>query len=319
MSASTIFPRKTIFGMSFKGWRKVIGWSVSGTLGCILFSVTFNFFVFRDMGEMAFARGITVAVILPVLLAGPLFFYLTMKMRELAKVNHQLNDLATKDPGTGLLNRRALIARVNEESAKMAFAKGVNHLFLVVDADRFKLINDKFGHTSGDEALILIAKALSNAIRHYDLVGRIGGEEFALSLPNVSIEDAHYITDRLRRSVAASVFRPRGVRHDLSVSIGGVIYDEPMAFTALFKAADANLYFAKAQGRNCSVITHVSDVALNPQVEPAVAHPGLVDPSETASDALVRAAARRSMQGRVPVEMHGIAAMADMTDMTARL
>jgi diguanylate cyclase len=196
-----------------------------------------------------------------VLLAGPLFFYLTMKMRELARANHLLKELATKDPGTGLLNRRALISRVNEESSKMAFNPRITHLFLVVDADRFKSINDRFGHAAGDEALALISGALQKSVRHYDVVGRIGGEEFALSLPNVSIDDAVYIAERLRRSITSLPFRPRGARHDLSVSIGGVIYNEATAFSDLFKAADGNLYAAKANGRNCCIITHYGDHA----------------------------------------------------------
>jgi diguanylate cyclase len=254
-------PETRLFGMSMRGWRMVAGWTLAGTAGCIAFSVAFNALVFFDLEMKIFLRAIAVAVVLPVLLAGPLFFYLTMKMRELARANHQLNELATRDPGTGLLNRRALISRVNEESAKMAFNPRITHLFVVVDADRFKLINDRFGHSSGDEALALIAGALQKSVRHYDVVGRIGGEEFALSLPNVSIDDAIYISERLRRSVTSLQFRPRGQRHDLSVSIGGVIYNEPTAFSDLFKAADGNLYAAKAEGRNCCIITHYGDHA----------------------------------------------------------
>jgi diguanylate cyclase len=244
-----------LFGISGKGWRTLVTWTLSGTLGCILFAVTFNFFAFRNLDNTAMSRGIIVAVILPVLLAGPLFFYLTLKMRELARLNYQLNELATKDFGTGLLNRRALIMRVNDETAKMAFNPSISHLFLVVDADRFKAVNDQFGHAHGDEALKLISAALEKSVRGYDIVGRIGGEEFAVFLPNVSAKDATYIADRLRRAVASSEFKPKGVRYDLSVSVGGVIYQTATPFTELFKAADANLYAAKEQGRNRAIIT----------------------------------------------------------------
>lgn len=246
------------FNISSKGWRTLVTWTFCGTLGCILFAVGFNYFAFRDLDAIARERGIFVAVVLPTLLAGPLFFYLTLKMRELARLNHQLNELATKDFGTGLLNRRALIMRVNEETAKMAFNPAITHLFLVVDADRFKSINDKFGHVHGDHALKVISAALEKSVRSYDIVGRIGGEEFAVFLPNVSTKDALYIADRLRRAVASSEFLPNGLRYDLSVSVGGVIYHESTPFTELFKAADANLYAAKEQGRNCSVITPIN-------------------------------------------------------------
>jgi diguanylate cyclase len=248
-----------IFGISSKGWRTLATWTLTGTIGCILFAVTFNYFAFRNFDSAVLSRGIIVAVILPILLAGPLFFYLTLKMRELARLNYQLNQLATKDFGTGLLNRRALIMRVDEETAKMAFNPAITHLFLVVDADRFKSINDQYGHAAGDEALKLISAALEKSIRSYDVVGRIGGEEFAVFLPNVPEKDATYIADRLRRAVASSEFRPNGLRYDLSVSVGGVVYQNATAFTELFKAADANLYAAKEQGRNCSIITALDD------------------------------------------------------------
>jgi diguanylate cyclase len=250
---------KRVLGVSSKGWRTLVTWTVSGTLGCILFAVTFNYFAFSDLDKIAMSRGLIVAVVLPILLAGPLFFFLTLKLRELSRLNHQLNELATRDFGTGLLNRRALIARVSDETAKMVFSPSISHLFLVVDADSFKSINDKFGHAHGDEALRIISEALEKAVRSYDIVGRIGGEEFAVFLPNVAAKDALYVADRLRRTVAAAEFKPKGERYDLSVSIGGVIYTQAKPFTELFQAADANLYAAKERGRNCSIITPLGE------------------------------------------------------------
>ena len=252
-------PENKLFGISSKGWRTLLKSTLLGTIGCILFSMTFNYFAFRNLGTIPMSRGQMAAIILPILLAGPLFFYLTLKLRELARLNYQLTELATKDFGTGLLNRRALITRVNDETAKMAFNPSITHLFLVVDADRFKSINDRFGHACGDEALRLISTAIENSVRSYDIVGRIGGEEFAVFLPNVSTNDAPYIADRLRRAVASCEFRPKGIRHDLSVSVGGVIYDKATAFTELFQAADTNLYAAKEQGRNCAIVTQFGD------------------------------------------------------------
>jgi diguanylate cyclase len=247
-----------LFGISAKGWRTLTIWTVSGTLGCILFALCFNYFAFSDLGGIAMRRGMMVAIVLPVLLAGPLFFYLTLKMRALSRLNYQLNELATKDFVTGLLNRRALIMRVDDETAKMAFNPSISHLFLVVDADRFKSINDTYGHAQGDDALKLISAALEKSVRSYDIVGRVGGEEFAVFMPNVTVKDAPYIADRLRRAVASLEFRPNGLRHDLSVSVGGVIYQNATPFTELFQAADTNLYAAKEQGRNCSIITAFS-------------------------------------------------------------
>ncbi|MCU0831164.1 MAG: GGDEF domain-containing protein [Rhizobiaceae bacterium] len=242
-------------GISPRGWRSLALWTSVGTGGCVAFSVAFNYLVFRDMEPSAFARGIAVAILLPMMLAGPLFFYLTLKLRELARLNHKLHDLATLDHVTGLLNRGALIAAMDAQTARMAAASPTTHLFLVVDADRFKSINDRFGHQTGDEALSLIAGTLRGSVRGHDLVGRLGGEEFGVLLLNVPAADATYVVDRLRRAVASVEFRPIRERVDLSVSIGGVLFHDDLPFSQVFRAADANLYAAKHEGRNRGVVT----------------------------------------------------------------
>jgi diguanylate cyclase len=242
-------------GISPRGWKSLLLWTMLGTTGCVAFSVAFNYLVFRELDGPVFARAIAVAVLLPIMLAGPLFFYLTLKMRELARLNHKLRDLATLDHVTGLLNRSAMIAAVATQTARMTTMSSTSHLFLVVDADRFKSINDRYGHQSGDEALALIAQTLRGSVRGHDIVGRLGGEEFGLLLLNVSAEDAMYVTDRLRRAIASVEFRPVRVRHDLSVSVGGVVFRDDLPFSQLFRAADANLYLAKHEGRNRGVVT----------------------------------------------------------------
>lgn len=263
-----------ILGISPRGWRSLALWTSAGTAGCVAFSVIFNMIVFRDLDGAAYARGIAVAIALPILLAGPLFFFLTLKLRELARLNHQLRDMATKDHVTGLLNRRALIARIQGGPAGQNGDAGQSNLFLVIDADRFKSINDTYGHASGDVALRLIASALSGSVRAYDSVGRIGGEEFGLFLPNVTAEDATYVADRLRRAVASLEFRPLRERHDLSVSIGGVVCSGTMPFNDLFKIADANLYCAKAQGRNRCIVTQANAPSAEAAAAMRAAAPG---------------------------------------------
>jgi diguanylate cyclase (GGDEF)-like protein len=246
-----------------RGWRSVSLWTLVGTLGCVGFSMAFNWLVFRDLPGAAFLRGMTVAAILPVLLAGPLFFYLTLKLRELARLNHMLRELATRDHVTGLLNRRAMIDEVSGVTGRSSAADAQTHLFLVVDADGFKQINDRFGHVRGDEALALMASALKTSIRQYDVIGRLGGEEFGILLPRVTAADAPYVADRLRRAVASIEFRPARERHDLSVSIGGVVFNDDRPFSELFSAADANLYLAKENGRNRCEVTTLSDAVRN--------------------------------------------------------
>jgi diguanylate cyclase (GGDEF)-like protein len=174
-------------------------------------------------------------------------------------LNHILHEMATHDHVTGLLNRRALINEVTEVTQRAAAADGQTHLFLVLDADRFKQINDRFGHARGDEALAIIARALKSSIRQYDLIGRLGGEEFGILLPRVEAADAPYVADRLRRAVSSADFRPARDRHDLSVSVGGVVFNDARPFSELFSAADANLYRAKDEGRNRCVVTSLPE------------------------------------------------------------
>jgi diguanylate cyclase len=256
--------QKRVLGISPRGWRSLALWTGVGTAGCLAFSVTFAFLVFRGLDDTAFARGIAISIMLPILLAGPLFFFHTLKMRELARLNHMLHDMATKDHVTGLLNRRALISHIAEITGRMGRAGVSSHLFLVLDADRFKQINDRYGHQAGDEALHQMAQALRSSIRAHDVVGRLGGEEFGVLLLNVTNEDAMYVADRLRRAVASLDFRPLRERHDLSVSFGGVVFHDDLPFSQLFRAADANLYQAKHDGRNRGVITAYGEEAARP-------------------------------------------------------
>jgi diguanylate cyclase (GGDEF)-like protein len=92
----------------------------------------------------------------------------------------------------------------------------------MIDADNFKSINDLFGHDAGDEALTIIARSIRTILRAGDLVGRMGGEEFGVYLPDVDQRGAEAVAERIRRSVNLAVFAPDGQQRSLSVSIGGV-------------------------------------------------------------------------------------------------
>src|SRR3990167_5663982 len=137
--------------------------------------------------------------VIPVLLAPPFFFLLLDKMRQLAIAHTELMTVATTDGLTSLLNRRAFTEMVDgylkrvEESAKTP-----DGALLVIDVDHFKVVNDRFGHDRGDEALKLIAAAIRDAVRESDLVGRIGGEEFCVFMPGQPLEGASVIAERIR-------------------------------------------------------------------------------------------------------------------------
>jgi diguanylate cyclase (GGDEF)-like protein len=240
--------------MSAWRWLMLASWTIFGTLGCLAVSLAFNWLSFRDHGPEALRQGMISATVLPVILAGPLFFYLTLKLRELAVANHKLNDLASLDGLTGCLNRRAFASRVESDLDAARVARKVGGALLVVDADHFKSINDKFGHDEGDEALRRIAQSIRSVLRSSDALGRLGGEEFGIHLPEANRDIAAEVAERVRVSVAATPFTPAGKRHALSVSVGCVVYDKPAGFRELFSIADERLYAAKHGGRNRVVI-----------------------------------------------------------------
>lgn len=247
----------TIRGMSSRGRRILARWTVFGTLGCMAFAVLFNFILFRDLEQPALGRSIFSGAVIPVLLAGPLFFFLTLKLRELAIANHRLAALASTDSLTGLSNRGAFAAEVETrlvgQQGGYAMPSGA---LLVIDADNFKNVNDRYGHVCGDEALRCIAAAIRSATRRDDVVGRLGGEEFGVYLADG--ESAAEVAERIRMAVQAVRFAPRGRTCDLSVSIGGAEAGPRSTFADLYREADARLYEAKRAGRNRVVMATLS-------------------------------------------------------------
>lgn len=169
---------------------------------------------------------------------------------EQAARRKQLQDLATVDALTGLLNRGALQQMLEREHAQ-AQRHGRPYSVLLLDADRFKSINDNYGHGAGDRVLAAIARVAQRCLRDGDWVGRWGGDEFLCLLPDADDEKGAVIAERLRQHVAEQPIDIDGRRIPVSVSVGLAHY--PHAGERLDKvltAADAALYGAKRRGRN---------------------------------------------------------------------
>ncbi len=162
--------------------------------------------------------------------------------------------LAMTDPLTGLYNRRYALRRMGEMSVA-AVARGAGPAILIVDIDRFKQVNDRFGHAAGDAVLVEVAARLSADLADTDLIARIGGEEFLIALPDCGLAQAQ---DRAHALCAAihdrPVHLPGGDQVDLTISIGlaiarpGALPDEAM------DRADRALLAAKMQGRNRVIV-----------------------------------------------------------------
>ena len=163
---------------------------------------------------------------------------------RLEDTNLHLETLAATDGLTGLLNRRAFHAEVVARSAQGGFA------LVMLDVDRFKAYNDAFGHGAGDTVLQRIAEILKDVSRADDLVGRLGGEEFAVLLHNVDLAGASRIAERLRTSVEVGPWSERPV----TASLGVTVWEPGDTLERLLKRTDRALYDAKEGGRDRVVL-----------------------------------------------------------------
>jgi diguanylate cyclase len=244
-----------------RSWSSVARWTLFGPLACVLVSVVWNAVMFADLGPEALGRAILSSMLLPLFIAGPLFLYLSLRMRQLSITNRRLGLVARTDSLTSCLNRGAFTARVQTLLEEERTCQGA---LLIIDADNFKVINDLYGHNAGDEALAILSRSLRAVIRPGDLIGRMGGEEFGVYLPNASEEKVIALAEQMRRAVQLAHFAPGGVHHTLTVSIGGAVFEGKSNFAELFRIADHRLYGAKHAGRNRALIVHTMD---DPPVE----------------------------------------------------
>jgi diguanylate cyclase (GGDEF)-like protein len=171
-------------------------------------------------------------------------------MKKLQKANAQLEHLALTDPLTGASNRREFMQRAEQEIARVL--RNQNNLCLLsMDLDHFKKVNDEHGHQTGDEVLKSVIRVCEHVLRPGDLLGRIGGEEFAVLLPETDISEAFSIAERLRSAIEQHQTQSNGVAVQCTVSIGIAAFDRQQdGLKDLLKKADDQLYLAKDNGRN---------------------------------------------------------------------
>ncbi|MBI5963554.1 MAG: diguanylate cyclase [Chloroflexi bacterium] len=170
---------------------------------------------------------------------------------QLMQARQQMEDLALHDGLTGLLNRRA-IEDFAEAEFSMARRKERAMSVILLDIDRFKNVNDRFGHKLGDEVLRQAAKILKEDLRNYDRVGRWGGEEFLLILPDTLLKDAVTVAERVRvRTASTQISLENGESFSVQISLGAACTTGQFSsLTKLIDAADQALYRAKQSGRN---------------------------------------------------------------------
>ncbi|MBW3695911.1 sensor domain-containing diguanylate cyclase [Vibrio sp. T187] len=179
---------------------------------------------------------------------------LQQQSESLKRLHEETAKLARTDMLTQIPNRRAILecgAKTFEQSTRYSKALSV----LMIDIDHFKSVNDKYGHDAGDLVLINVAKLLEDALRSCDVVGRLGGEEFVVILPETSLESTVILAERLRERVERLVTEYEGLNITCTISLGAAsITDINTSFKELMTFADKGLYQAKDQGRNRLVV-----------------------------------------------------------------
>jgi diguanylate cyclase len=157
--------------------------------------------------------------------------------------------LLQQDPLTGALNRRGIEAAFARESAR-AERHGACLCLMVLDLDRFKRLNDTYGHAAGDQALAHLCAVAARALRPSDVFGRIGGEEFVILLPDAHLEDGRQCAMRLQTALAVDPLQWVATPIALTFSAGVAQRAPGEAFELCLRRADAALYAAKRGGRN---------------------------------------------------------------------
>lgn len=211
------------------------------------FSIDFR--LVKPSGELVWVRGVNDVEITEndeVIIRGVIVDITEQKHFE----NHIVH-MAEHDVLTGLVNRGRFQEELNRQ---LEFTQRYGNLcaLLFIDLDQFKYVNDTFGHQAGDDLLVLVSKCLMKVLRKTDVLGRLGGDEFGVVLPNIKEQEAELVSAGLLKAIKASTLETDGRFSTVSASIGIVYFSGPgISSGELLAKADAAMYVAKKQGRNC--------------------------------------------------------------------
>lgn len=242
-------------------WRRFAAWvSRTGVLrttillasACSLGSLLLTWLALRLSGHASMGSALWISLLVPLPLTlgfGSLCLFL---VASLDQAWARVNAMAQQDSLTGLLNRRGFVTLAQRE-LDLAQRHGQPLAVLLMDVDHFKSINDAFGHLSGDKVLIEIANRCQGALRSTDLLGRWGGEEFIMLLPNTPLTHARQFAERVREAIVAAPqvrIGEREVRVSASLGAAGNSPGQPCSLDELIDRADTAMYQAKSDGRD---------------------------------------------------------------------
>lgn len=213
--------------------------------------IVFTYYAFFEPERLLFET--LISGIITACVAFPIIALVLRQHHRLEALKVELERLNAIDQMTGLLNRQSFLRHLEDV---IAGTRGVSSAgaFAYLDADRFKKINDRYGHTIGDSVIKLIAESIESSIRRTDLCARLGGEEFGIFLRDASLDQAAQAAERIREKVREQCRRLGPSFPNISVSIGVVSHKPGMPLELLVQEADRSLYAAKKEGRDAVVV-----------------------------------------------------------------
>ena len=234
------------------------------TLFAVITATTAAYFSSAEFGPIVQQDAVKDAILIAIFVTLPISYYIQLQSLELAKANRALQrvnlqleedhkkamERASLDAMTNVFNRMSFVREV--ETHGQAASQGV---MLMLDADNFKKINDNYGHAAGDMALKRLSGIMKSNTRSHDIIGRLGGEEFGIYLPEADLERGHQVAERIRKCVEAVVLTTaEGISFGVTISVGASYTAEEMEVEKIMRLADACLYAAKDAGRNQVVL-----------------------------------------------------------------
>lgn len=251
---------RSIDAGAFSERRDVVRFALTRSLWTTIAATALNFAVYQLFGRLGILHVELPThpwgdMVVTVFVAGPICFFayymVGQAIRELAVSRNAFERLSRVDPLTGLLNRRAFTEALENIDPPYVIA--------VIDIDRFKSVNDTYGHAAGDEVLIEVAHELRNTFSEDTVLARIGGEEFGVAIPDRGREPIFAMIDRARSLLAQRTLHVAGAQVCVTFSAGLSKGGGAQGYSELMTDADKALYLAKAAGRNR--IVHADDVA----------------------------------------------------------
>lgn len=224
----------------------IVAWCVGRGPGCLL---ALNTAMARLIADQLTIRNLSLEIA-PLLNAASHGIVALIFAWTLASLRVRLDreaSLSRTDALTKVNNFRAFIERSDNEIER-ARRRGYQFAVVYLDCDNFKQINDRFGHTTGDELLCLVAETLQNSVRRFDIVARLGGDEFGILLPEITPDQTTIVTQRVRERLADAV---NHYRWPITISVGAVTFqDSPQSVTEMLRIADEMMYRAKHAGKD---------------------------------------------------------------------